>query len=133
MNVPRYLVTKVLVGIMAALTALFTLGVIAEVSQGKDPGNVPLLLTMLWAVVAVYFAPTLIADWRGKHNVVPIFLINLLFGWFLGIGWIVALIWSLTYDAPALVAPPPMQMTVNTAQPIAEPPAASSPPIPAHA
>jgi hypothetical protein len=43
----------------------------------------------------VYFLPTVIALARGHHNGFAIFLTNLLLGWTM-IGWLVALIWSVT-------------------------------------
>lgn len=47
------------------------------------------------AVVLVHFLPTIIALARGHHNGFAIFLTNLLLGWTV-IGWIIALIWSVT-------------------------------------
>jgi hypothetical protein len=43
----------------------------------------------------IYFMPTVIALARGHHNGFAIFLTNLLLGWTL-IGWVIALIWSVT-------------------------------------
>jgi len=46
-------------------------------------------------VAFAYFIPSLVAFYRGHHNKWPIFVLN----FFLGgtcIGWVVALIWSLT-------------------------------------
>jgi len=43
----------------------------------------------------VYFLPTVIALARGHHNGFAIFLTNLLLGWTM-IGWLIALIWSVT-------------------------------------
>lgn len=43
----------------------------------------------------LYFMPTVIALARGHHNGFAIFLTNLLLGWTM-VGWIVALIWSVT-------------------------------------
>jgi hypothetical protein len=45
--------------------------------------------------VAIYFTPTFIALVRKHPNGAPIFLVNFLLGW-ICIGWIIALIWSLT-------------------------------------
>lgn len=42
-----------------------------------------------------YFMPTVIALARSHHNGFAIFLTNLLLGWTL-IGWVIALIWSVT-------------------------------------
>ena len=58
----------------------------------------------------IYFLPAIIAFVRGHHSRVGIFLLNLLLGWS-GLGWIVALIWSLTpvryYFWHAEWGPPP--------------------------
>ncbi len=54
---------------------------------------------LLGIILGVYFLPTFIAVARGKRNVIPIFIVNLLFGWSL-IGWIIAFIWAFTYDVP---------------------------------
>lgn len=43
----------------------------------------------------LYFLPAFIALLRGHHNGFAIFLTNLLLGWTF-IGWVVALIWSVT-------------------------------------
>lgn len=52
-----------------------------------------------WALVAlvvvIYFAPTMTASHRWHKNTGPIMLINLFLGWTL-IGWLVALVWSMT-------------------------------------
>jgi regulatory protein YycI of two-component signal transduction system YycFG len=44
-----------------------------------------------------YFLPTIIAILRGKSNTFAILLLNLFLGWTF-IGWIVALVWSVTSD-----------------------------------
>ena len=44
---------------------------------------------------ALYFLPTIIVLARGRNDGCGIFLVNLIFG-ATGIGWIIALIWSLT-------------------------------------
>jgi Superinfection immunity protein/Putative peptidoglycan binding domain len=46
-------------------------------------------------VFAFYFLPALIAASRHHHNAMAIFALNLLLGWTV-LGWIAALIWSLT-------------------------------------
>lgn len=45
-----------------------------------------------------YFLPTIIAHNRNHKQFTAIFLLNLLGGWIFGIGWLVALIWSVTND-----------------------------------
>ena len=49
--------------------------------------------------LAVYFLPTIIALARSHHNAVAILLLNLFLGW-TGIGWILALVWSVTTVLP---------------------------------
>lgn len=48
-------------------------------------------------VVFGYFLPSFIAFSRHKKNALPILLVNLFFGMTF-VGWIVALIWALTYE-----------------------------------
>lgn len=48
-------------------------------------------------LLALYLLPGLIAVSKGKNNRTAIFILNLLVGWTL-IGWLIALIWSLTND-----------------------------------
>jgi hypothetical protein len=50
----------------------------------------------------IYFLPTIVALVRHKRKVVSILLLNLFLGWTL-IGWIVALVWASTLDAPLAV------------------------------
>jgi hypothetical protein len=49
--------------------------------------------------LTAYFAPSLIANYRGKRNRWAIFALNLCLGW-TGLGWVVALVWSLMQEAP---------------------------------
>ena len=46
-------------------------------------------------LLALYFAPAIMAFLRGHLSRWAILILNLVFGWTF-IGWIVALIWSLT-------------------------------------
>ncbi|HZZ61869.1 MAG TPA: superinfection immunity protein [Roseiarcus sp.] len=45
--------------------------------------------------LSVYLLPAIIAALRGHLDAAAIFVLNLVLGW-TGIGWLVALIWSLT-------------------------------------
>jgi hypothetical protein len=47
----------------------------------------------------LYFAPTLVAAKREHHNTGAIAALNILLGWTI-LGWIAALIWSLTSPPP---------------------------------
>ncbi len=46
-------------------------------------------------VLGLYFIPAIVARRRDHHQRLAIFFLNLLLGWTL-LGWIIALIWSLT-------------------------------------
>lgn len=57
-------------------------------------------MVFLWmSMVALYFLPTIIAFVRRHHNSGPIGILNLFLGWTL-IGWVAALVWSLTSPPP---------------------------------
>lgn len=47
--------------------------------------------------IALYFIPTFVAS--GKRNTGAIFLLNLFLGWTF-IGWVAALVWAATDEAP---------------------------------
>ena len=48
-------------------------------------------------LLALYFLPTIIALVTKKRNALAIFVLNFFLGWSL-IGWVVALVWSVTKD-----------------------------------
>ena len=50
-------------------------------------------------IIGLYFVPCIIAKCRGHRNFAAIFAINLFAGW-TGIGWLVSLVWALTYQEP---------------------------------
>jgi ABC-type transport system involved in cytochrome c biogenesis permease component len=50
-------------------------------------------------LLILYFAPSVVAFSRSHHNKWAIFALNLLLGWTV-LGWIGALVWSLTRPAP---------------------------------
>ena len=52
-----------------------------------------LVMALLWVV---YFIPAAVAFLRAHRSKVAILTLNILLGW-TGIGWIVALVWSLAY------------------------------------
>lgn len=63
----------------------------------NDPtgGGVALLLI----IVAIYFLPTIIAFARRHHQRVPILVVDIFLGWTF-IGWLIALVWSVSYVKP---------------------------------
>jgi Superinfection immunity protein len=55
--------------------------------------------------LALLFLPTLVAKSRNHPNVLPIFLVNLFFGWTF-VGWVISLVWACTRPAaPVYYAP----------------------------
>jgi hypothetical protein len=69
------------------------------INQSEDPVaafvSIVVLLIMCLLGLVCYVLPTDIAVLRGHPNVMPIFLVNFLLGW-ICLGWIIALIWSVT-------------------------------------
>jgi uncharacterized membrane protein YqaE (UPF0057 family) len=53
---------------------------------------------ILFLMIAFYFLPAIIAYNSKKRNAGAILALNILLGWTL-IGWVVALIWALAYEA----------------------------------
>jgi hypothetical protein len=52
-------------------------------------------MSVLMFLIGMYFLPAIIAGVRGHQSTAAIFVLNMLLGWTM-IGWIVALIWSLS-------------------------------------
>jgi len=55
-------------------------------------------IIFLILVVAIYMLPTIIAYATDRKQKLAILLVNVLTGWFFGLGWIFALIWSVMKD-----------------------------------
>ena len=71
-------------------------------SAGADLGNAGLAVGMLVGislVLLLYFVPSVVANARSHRNTAAIVTLNILLGWTL-LGWIIALIWALTYPRP---------------------------------
>ena len=49
----------------------------------------------------LYFLPAIIAFARSKRDSVAILVLNFFLGW-TAVGWIIALVWALKQDAPAV-------------------------------
>jgi len=66
------------------------------------------VIFVICAIIAgiIYFVPTIIATRRDHSNMVAIFLLNLLLGWSF-LGWLAALIWSVSRTNPKDKAPAP--------------------------
>jgi Superinfection immunity protein len=54
-------------------------------------------VTLLSTIFIMYWLPTIIAIARQAHSALGVFLLNFLLGW-TGLGWVLALIWSLAAD-----------------------------------
>lgn len=65
-------------------------------------GGVLAVLVIAVLSIAAYFIPTIIAIARSHDNQWAIAAVNLLLGWSF-IGWVVALVWSLTSSEPTQV------------------------------
>lgn len=50
----------------------------------------------------MYFLPSIIALARNKRDIAAILLLNFFLGWTM-IGWVVALVWAVKTDIPAVV------------------------------
>jgi hypothetical protein len=70
----------------------------------------------------LYFLPSILG--RKKRNAAAIIWLNLLGGW-TGLGWLVALAWSLSKETPTVVAPAPKiaaPVATRVAAPVPAPP-----------
>ena len=54
-----------------------------------------IVLVLFVMALGAYFLPTVVAVMRSHHNTGAILVLNLLLGWTL-LGWVAALVWSLT-------------------------------------
>jgi Superinfection immunity protein len=50
----------------------------------------------------LYFLPSIVALARSKRDTTAIIALNLFLGW-TAIGWVIALVWALKTDAPAVI------------------------------
>ena len=55
----------------------------------------PIWLALAIVVFALYFLPTIVAEYREHANSSAIFVLNILLGWTF-IGWVIALVWAYT-------------------------------------
>lgn len=56
---------------------------------------------LLAGLLFFYILPTIIALFRGHHNLAPIFVINSLLGW-TGLFWILTLAWSTSHISKSI-------------------------------
>ena len=88
-------IAVVCIAVFAALAALTIYGMDGLGSGKTGPVQIVFGLIMLVCIAASYFLPSIIAKSRGHQNFVAIAALNLLLG-LTGVGWVLALIWSLT-------------------------------------
>lgn len=77
-----------------ALAGLFVAAVVWIAPRLSELQLGPVVL-----LVGGYFLPTIVARAQRNHQVVAIFVLNLLLGWTV-VGWIVALVWAFIRPAP---------------------------------
>jgi hypothetical protein len=70
---------------------------------------------LLVSLIGLYFVPSIVAFSRNHHNAAGICVLNIFLGWTV-IGWIGALIWSLTAIQPSQT----ITITNSSAQPKSE-------------
>ncbi len=56
---------------------------------------------ILGFVFVLYFLPAIIAFARSKRDAISILVLNFFLGW-TAIGWVIALVWALKQDVPAV-------------------------------
>lgn len=82
---------------IAAGTVILSSYASADVEAGASSG---FGLIILLIVAVFYFIPTMVASNRGHLSVAAIFMFNLFLGWTF-LGWVLALVWSLTSNTKA--------------------------------
>jgi hypothetical protein len=65
------------------------------------------LQVLLVLAAIAYFLPTVIALLRWRPNLMAIFALNLFLGWSI-IGWVIALVWSLSATASVVAVAAPV-------------------------
>ena len=60
------------------------------------------LLSFFGFWFVIYFLPSIVALARSKRDTAAIVLLNFFLGWTM-IGWVVALVWAVKTDVPAVV------------------------------
>jgi hypothetical protein len=86
---------------------LFFLLIIGVMIPGAEEAVATAFMGLLLLLgLAVYLLPTIIAGYRKHPQLVPIALINIITGVIFGIGWLVALIWSVASFRREVSAPP---------------------------
>lgn len=70
------------------------------------------ILISLFIVLAITFLPVIIAVQRKHNDTILIFLLTFFFGWTF-IGWIVALLWSISSNVSIMASKDPVNDTLT--------------------
>lgn len=73
-------------------------------------------MTLVFLILIFYFLPSFVATGRKHPNGAAITVLNLFLGWTL-LGWVVALIWSVTAQPDLSRAPRPGRWVEDVEQP----------------
>jgi hypothetical protein len=78
-------------------------GTFAALEYGEEPEMLSAFVALgtlagIAFSLALLFLPTLVAKSRKHPNALPIFLVNLFFGWTF-VGWVISLVWACTRPA----------------------------------
>lgn len=65
-----------------------------------DAGSAAVGFVLLILLIGLYFVPSIVANNRGHLSTGAIFIFNLFLGWTF-LGWVLALVWSLTGNTRA--------------------------------
>jgi len=77
------------------MVAFAIIAPIAALLWGIANDVTPNPLIILALIIVCYFLPSIIASFRGHHQMAAIFLLNIFIGW-TSIGWVAALVWAAT-------------------------------------
>ena len=101
---------RILVAIIAIIVAVMVL--VAATTE-----NYGLLIVI--GFFALYFAPSIMAYKRNKHNKGAILTLNTLLGWTL-LGWVVALIWAESKDSENTIVTAPSRSSIEDLEKLAD-------------
>lgn len=87
----------------AILALAFVAWAFFLIGSGTNTASVVAAIIFVPAIIALYFSPAIVAKWRKHPQTMPIAVLNTLLGWTL-LGWVVALVWAYTAQAPKIEA-----------------------------
>lgn len=97
-------------GSVVGLLIIINLPPVAAWLESSEVGSTIAGFVLMALLAVGYFLPTIVATLRNHRNAGAIVAVNVLLGWTF-IGWVVALVWSMTNPAPPVVVQqqPPVQ------------------------